>query len=125
MLAGLMLRLAPLGLPHWLTKWGGSVLWAAMVYWLMALLLPVARVWAPALLAAGIAASIELLRLYHTPGLDAFRLTLAGILLLGRVFSVWHVAAYWAAIGVAAALDRWILRGGVWLSGAGQRETRS
>jgi hypothetical protein len=34
--AGLVLRLAPLGLPFAVTKWGGSVLWAAMVYWLAA-----------------------------------------------------------------------------------------
>lgn len=108
MLVGLVLRLAPLGLPYWLTKWGGSVLWAAMVYWLLAMLMPDSRVWAPASLAAGIAMAVEMLRLYHSPGLDAFRLTLAGILLLGRVFSVWHILAYSAAIAAAARVD-WAL----------------
>jgi len=48
---------------------------------------------------------VELSRLYHSPGLDAFRLTLAGKLLLGRVFSGWHFFVYWAAIAVAALAD--------------------
>jgi hypothetical protein len=40
------------------------------------------------------------------PGIDAFRVTLAGKLLLGRFFSAWDIVAYWVAIAVAAALDR-------------------
>ena len=43
----------------------------------------------------------KLFRLYHTPWLDGFRLTTAGALLLGRVFSLWNMLAY--AIGIAAA----------------------
>jgi hypothetical protein len=42
--------------------------------------------------------SVELFKLYHTPALDAFRLTLPGKLLLGRVFSLWDLIAY--AVGV-------------------------
>lgn len=104
-LAGLVLRLMPLGLPHPLVKWGGSVLWAAMVYWILAALMLNARIVAVASVAGTIAGLVELLRLYHSPGLDAFRLTRAGILLLGRVFSPWHFPVYWAAIAVAAWLD--------------------
>jgi hypothetical protein len=61
--------------------------------------------------ASGIfAALVELTRLYHSPGLDAFRLTLAGKLLLGRVFSYGHFPVYWGAIGLAAWADRkWLL----------------
>ncbi len=44
---------------------------------------------------------VELSRLLHTPWLDAFRATTAGALLLGRVFSVWDLAAY--VVGIAAA----------------------
>jgi hypothetical protein len=108
MLAGLVLRLVPLGLPYWLVKWGGSVLWAAMVYWLLAALMPYMRVTTVALTAVVAAGLMESLRLYHSPGLDAFRLTLAGVLLLGRVFSRWHLVAYWAAIAVVSLLD-WML----------------
>ena len=103
--AGLALRLLPLGLPFWATKWGGSVLWGAMVYGLVGLVLPVPR-WRILALAAGIAVAVELFRLVHTPGLDAFRLTLAGKLLIGRVFSPLNLVAYAAGIGAAGLLDR-------------------
>jgi len=109
--AGLVLRLVPMGLPHPLVKWGGSLLWAAMVYWLVAALMPRARVAVAASVAGTIAGLVELSRLYHSPGLDAFRLTRAGILLLGRVFSPWHFPVYGAAIAVAAGVDWALLRG--------------
>jgi hypothetical protein len=62
-----------------------------------------------AVLAGIVAALVEFSRLYHAPALDAFRFTLAGKLILGRVFSVSDIAAYWLAIAVAAVLDwRWL-----------------
>ena len=108
--AGLVLRLAPLGLPFVVVMWSGSVLWAAMAYWLFAAFLPFRKPLSIAEAAAVFAALVELFRLYHTPELDAFRLTLAGALLLGRVFSWWHLLAYWVAILLAALADRWIIR---------------
>lgn len=93
------------GLPFLLVKYGGSLLWGSMVYVLLALAVTALTARMPP---AGIAASalavaicVEVFRLYHTPWLDAFRLTTAGALLLGRVFSLWNVLAY--AIGIAAA----------------------
>jgi Protein of unknown function (DUF2809) len=103
--AGLILRLVPLGLPFFVTKYGGSVLWAAMVYLLLAGLWPRREPWVLGLIACVFATLVELSRLYHTPGLDAFRLTLAGALLLGRVFSRWHFPIYWIAIALTAELD--------------------
>lgn len=105
--AGVTLRLTgyEAGLPYALVKYGGSLLWGAMVYLLVAAALPVR--WTLHLaLAAIIAICAELFRLYHTPWLDSFRLTLAGALLFGRIFSVWNIAAYIAGIAIAAALDR-------------------
>jgi hypothetical protein len=107
---GLMLRLIPLGLPLFLVKYGGSVLWAIMVYLLLAALLPDSKPLVIALAAAIFAALVELSRLYHSPGLDAFRLTLAGALLLGRAFSWWHFVAYWGAIAGTAIVDRTVIR---------------
>lgn len=107
---GLALRLIPVGIPIWVVKWGGSVLWAAMVYLLLAASLPWRGPLVVATIAGMVAAVVELSRLYHSPGLDAFRLTRAGALLLGRVFSWWHFVAYGAAIGLVAALDIAILR---------------
>lgn len=111
--AGLILRLVPLGLPFFLTKYGGSMLWAAMVYLLLAALQPRQQPWVLGLVAGVLATLVELSRLYHTPGLDVFRLTLAGALLLGRVFSAWHFLDYWAAIALTAVLDWVVLRGGI------------
>jgi threonine/homoserine efflux transporter RhtA len=59
-----------------------------------------------AAIAALIAIGVELFRLMHAPGLDAFRLTTAGALLLGRVFSPWNVVAYGFGIVAGALLDR-------------------
>jgi hypothetical protein len=44
--------------------------------------------------------------LVHTPWLDAFRLTLAGALLLGRIFSPWDMLAYGVGIVLGMLLDR-------------------
>ncbi|MCJ2037207.1 DUF2809 domain-containing protein [Methylobacterium sp. J-068] len=106
--AGLGLRLAPFGLPATVTKWGGSVLWGAMVYGLVGLALPSPRR-RILVTAAGIAVAVELSRLVHTPELDAFRLTLAGKLLIGRVFSPVNLVAYAAGILAAALVDRRLL----------------
>lgn len=95
-----------LGLPSFVVKYGGSMLWATMVFFLVAIAAPgISRV-SVALIGAAIAVCVELFRLVHTPWLDAFRLTLAGALLLGRIFSAWNMLAYAIGILLAVALDR-------------------
>jgi hypothetical protein len=108
--AGLAVRFAPLGLPPFIVKYGGSTLWAVMIYWLLSTLLPSWRIIRVVLLAGAVATAVEFLKLYHSPALNAFRLTLPGIILLGRYFSVWDIVAYWLAILVGALLDVKILR---------------
>lgn len=92
-------------LPFFVVKYGGSLLWGSMVYFLLAFaaasLVANVRPAGVAVMALCLAICVELLRLCHTPWLDAFRLTTAGALLLGRVFSLWNIVAY--AIGIAAA----------------------
>jgi hypothetical protein len=105
LVAGLAWRFAPLGLPPLLYKYGGSALWAVMIYWIVATIFPHSRATRIAILACLIAAFVEIFRLYHAPTLDEFRLTLGGRLLLGRVFSIQDIAAYWLAIGFTAAVD--------------------
>ena len=56
--------------------------------------------------AAIIAALVECVRLFHSPGLNAFRMTTPGALLLGRFFSLWDIAAYWMGIAGSAIADR-------------------
>ena len=104
--AGLTLRLVRLGLPDALVKYGGSILWALMVYWIVSAARPR---WPPirgALVSGVVALSVELFKLYHAPLLDAFRLTLGGKLLLGRVFSPWDLVAYACALVAGMSADR-------------------
>jgi Protein of unknown function (DUF2809) len=97
---------AGLGIPASIVKYGGSILWGAMVFFLVAIALPRFSRLPIAGISAVIAVSVELFRLVHTPWLDNFRLTLAGALLLGRIFSVWNILAYGAGILLAVELDR-------------------
>jgi hypothetical protein len=108
--SGLLIRFGPLGLPRFVAKYGGSVLWALMIYWIVSTLLPRWPVGAIALLAGSIATSIEFLKLFHVPWLDSFRITLPGVLLLGRVFSVWDILAYCFAMAIGAVVDGEIRR---------------
>lgn len=96
----------PLGLPAFVVKYGGSLLWATMVFLLVGVVLPRLTRTQIAIIAMTIAALVEFSRLVHTPWLDAFRLSTAGALLLGRIFSLWNVTVYFAGIVVGIWLDR-------------------
>jgi hypothetical protein len=97
--AGLAWRMLPLGFSFFWYKYGGSVLW-----------FPRYRSVGLAVGAGVVAAVLEFSRLWHVATLDAFRLTLAGRLLLGRYFSLKNIVAYWVGIALAAALDAWVVR---------------
>jgi beta-N-acetylhexosaminidase len=105
---GLSLRLIGpcIGLPILFVKYGGSVLWGAMIYLLVAL--ATGRMACRKIVGAAmtIAVCVEFFRLYHSPSLDAFRLTMPGALLIGRVFSLWNILAYGFGALLAAAIDR-------------------
>jgi hypothetical protein len=109
---GLAWRMVPLGLSPFWFKYGGSALWAVALYWLIAVSLPRLSAVGLAILAAAVAALVEFSRLWQVAAVDAFRLTLAGRLLLGRYFSLKNIVAYWVAIALAAILDRWLIRSG-------------
>jgi hypothetical protein len=102
--------MAPLGLPAVVVKYGGSMLWAAMIYWVVSAVCSRWRLASAGLVAGAIATAVEFFKLYHSPGMDAFRLTLPGMILLGRYFSVRDIVAYWVAIGLAAWVDGSIRR---------------
>jgi Protein of unknown function (DUF2809) len=106
---GLAVRLLPLHLPWFLYKYLGSILWAIALYWFLAALLPKLRPRAIATIAIIIATLLELSRLIPIAPIDAFRLTFAGKILLGRYFSVKNIIAYLLAIILAATLDRVLL----------------
>ena len=107
---GLLCRFVPLGLPQVIVKYGGSFLWAAMVYWLIALLfvrLSPAALGVISLLAS---TAVEFFKNIHTAALESFRDTFAGKVLLGRYFSFTDIAIYWFAIACAVWIDRTALR---------------
>jgi hypothetical protein len=105
--AGLALRrFGPgVGLSPAIVKYGGSILWGTMVFYLVAIPASGQPRWKLALISISIAIGVELFRLVHTPWLDDFRLTAAGALLLGRVFSPWNMLAYAAGIVLGVVLD--------------------
>jgi hypothetical protein len=105
LIVGLIWRFVLLGLSPFLYKYGGSVLWAAMIYWLAALIAPRTHPLRLAPISAAIATAVELFKLVHTPALDAFRLTFAGKVILGRYFYFSDFLAYYLAIAGAAFLD--------------------
>jgi hypothetical protein len=98
-----------LGLPTSVVKYGGSMLWGTMVFFLVAMAASSLSRRNIALISVAIAVGVELFRLVHAPWLDAFRLTTAGALLLGRMFSPWNMLAYGAGIGLAMWLDRFAM----------------
>ena len=106
---GLAVRLLPLGLPWFLYKYLGSLLWAAALYWFLAALLPGRRTRTVAALAILIAIILEFGRLVPVAPIDAFRLTFAGKILLGRFFSLKNIAAYLLAIVLTATLDNFFV----------------
>ena len=108
---GLVWRRPGLGLPPLAAKYGGSMLWGAMVFFCVAVLAPRAKVAHIALTAAAIAALVEFSQLLHFAPLDRFRGTAFGALLLGRTFSWWDIASYWIAIAVAALITTLLCRG--------------
>jgi len=121
MAGGLALRLLGpgLGFPAFVVKYGGSLLWGTMVFFLVAI---VASRWtrrSVVMIAAVIAVGVESFRLVHTPWLDSFRLTLAGALLLGRVFSPWDILAYGMASRSGRYWTTWS-----WQSSGSQRLNR-
>jgi hypothetical protein len=111
-ISGLVLRRFGfgLGLPAIIVKYGGSMLWGAMVFFLVAIAARRRSRRYVALISAVIAVCVELFRLVHAPWLDDFRLTLAGALLLGRIFSAWDILAYGAGIGLGMGLDRLVAK---------------
>ncbi len=105
-LLGLAWRRPGLGLPWLLAKYGGSILWGTMVYFIVAFFTPASDFLRKAATAASIAVLVELIRLYHVPWLDEFRTTTAGLLILGRYFSLLNILAYWVGIALGTLGDK-------------------
>ena len=86
------------------------MLWALAIYWISAALPPGRPPLVAGMMAGLITSAVELFKLYHAPSVDAFRNTLPGALLLGRMFSLQDIVAYWLAIAAGALADGLAIR---------------
>ena len=80
----------------------GDALWAMMIAWLVAALVPGVSLRTRAIVALAICFAVELSQLLHVPALDALRHTFAGHLVLGSGFDPRDFFSY--ALGVLAAM---------------------
>jgi hypothetical protein len=96
---------AELGLSALAIRLGIGALWAAAIYFIVALLLRSRPRRQVLIVAALVCAALELSRLSHTPALDILRLTPFGASVLGRVFSWLDFPAYAAGLAAAFGLD--------------------
>jgi len=104
-MAGLAIRMVPMDLSPLIVKYGGSMLWALDIYWLVSTILSRASLISATVFAGFVASGIEFLKLYHAPAFETFRYSLLGTLLLGHIFSFTDIGAYWFAIAIGALLD--------------------
>jgi hypothetical protein len=109
--AGLTWRLPSLGFSPFVAKHGGSILWGAMVFFLIATIRPTPRIATLAIIAVTLTTTVECSQALHIGWLDAIRRQTFGQLLLGRTFSGWDILTYGigiacAALGVAIVVSR-------------------
>lgn len=109
-LAGLATRAMPMAFPELIAAYGGDVLWAAMVVWILALLRPAAAPHTRGLIALTFATSIEVSQLYQTPWINAVRATRVGALTLGQGFLWSDLLCYALGVTLAVVVDASIIR---------------
>ena len=88
----------------------GDMLWATMIYWILAFIAPTApRTWLAGI-AIAICFAVEFSQLLHTPALHSARSSMIGHLMLGTDFDARDLFAYSAGVIVAAFLDHWMIQ---------------
>jgi hypothetical protein len=92
-------------LPPFVAAYSGDTLWANMVFWLFALVMPRARTLTIAAAALAFAFAIEVSQLYHASWIDAIRATTLGGLVLGYDFVWSDLVCYTAGIAIGGAVD--------------------
>jgi len=105
---GLLVRAPALGLPREAAKYGGSILWAAMVYFGLRVIVPRWSITVAALVATVLVALGEATQLVSIPWFDALRATTLGHLIFGRTFAVEDIVAYWIGI-LIAGVGEWLV----------------
>ncbi|HEV7402699.1 MAG TPA: DUF2809 domain-containing protein [Chthoniobacteraceae bacterium] len=101
---GLLWRSHRLPLPPSVAKYGGDVLWALMVFFLVRAASPRLSLRAGSAVALAFCWLIELSQLCRAPWIEAIRHTRLGHLLLGSTFNPPDLLAYAAGVGLGALL---------------------
>jgi hypothetical protein len=107
---GLATRRFPSAFPGVVAEYGGDALWAAMMFWLGALIGPGTRTYIVAAGAVAFAYAVEISQLYHAPWIDAIRATRPGALVLGQGFLWSDLVSYAVGVFAAAVLDAVLVR---------------
>jgi len=84
----------------------GDAIWAAMIAWWVAAIVPGSSLRSRSVAAVTICFAVELSQLYHTPALDTFRRTTIGQLTLGSGFDPRDLVSYAVGVLAAALLER-------------------
>jgi hypothetical protein len=103
--AGLASRRYPDSLPEFIARYAGDTLWAALVFWLLAIVWRRASPIRLGFVAATIAFIVEFSQLFHSGWIDSLRATAVGGLILGSGFLWSDLACYVVGVGLAAGID--------------------
>jgi hypothetical protein len=103
--AGLTSRQYPAIFPEFIARYAGDTLWAAMMFWILALVWRRASTRGLAWSALAVAYAVEFSQLYHAPWIDSIRATRIGALALGSGFLWSDLVCYAVGAGFGAALD--------------------
>ncbi len=107
---GLATRRFPAAFPTLAAQYGGDTLWAAMMFWMAALVRPHAARRHLAVAALLISFAVELNQLYRAPWIDALRATRIGALALGHGFLWSDLVCYTIGVLLAFATDVLLVR---------------
>jgi hypothetical protein len=99
-------------LPAALGKYPGDALWAQMVYWLVAFVVPSASVRRVTATALALAYLDEFSQLYQAAWINDIRATTMGHLVLGSTFAWADLLAYTIGIGLCGLVELLLFRDG-------------
>jgi hypothetical protein len=103
--AGLASRRYPELFPGFVARYAGDTLWAAMVFWFLALGWRRASTGRLAASAVAVAFAVECSQLYHAAWIDSIRETRIGALVLGSNFLWSDLVCYAVGVCIAVMLD--------------------
>lgn len=110
-IAGAASRIFAEQLPLVFATYAGDTLWAASLFWILALILERKSTMVLSLFALFLSFAVEFSQLYRAPWINSFRDTLLGSLTLGHAFMWSDLLCYILGILLAALVDAvWVSR---------------